>query len=53
MSREIVRGFYNRTSKYAPFEREDGWYYTNPKGVDEGPFESEWDAKIAEDWWHV
>lgn len=51
--RDIVRGYLTRTSAYEPFERDGGWWFTNPKGIDEGPFETRGHALMAEDWWHA
>jgi len=53
MSRDIVRRALARVETYRPFERDSGWWFVNPKGVEEGPYESEWAARWGEDWWHA
>ena len=50
---DIVRGFLSRIPTYEPYERDSGWWFVNPEGREEGPYESEYDARVAEDWWHA
>lgn len=53
MASRLYEEYLQRVATYSPWMGDGGWYFDNPKGEIEGPFETRDDALAAEDWWHA